>query len=205
MNQSTRSFGFNKMRRRGWARTVSDLLSPPVIWALLAFPIAMHDADTKGHAIMWALLYGTLVCWLPMLYVAWKVHNGTITDLHMQERAQRIRPLMVTMGAMLTAIAILLAFNAPRLLPMFAFFSLLQILIITVITFVWQISLHAMSIGGAVVTAGALFGPVPALALSPLVVVVGAARLKLHRHTLSQVIAGAAVGASMAMLLFTVT
>jgi len=59
----------------------------------------------------------------------------------------------------------------------------------------WQISLHSMTITGAVVVAGALYGPGTALLLSPLIPVVGAARIKLRRHTLAQVIAGGILGA----------
>src|SRR5687767_3686269 len=80
-----------------WARIVSDLLSPPVIWAVLAFPIAFRDSNTSGEAVKWALLYGFLVCWLPLLYIAWNVRRGNITDLHIQMRHQRLRPFLVTL------------------------------------------------------------------------------------------------------------
>ena len=192
--------------RRGrlgaWPRLVSDVLSPPVIWALLAFPVAYHADGGQGNALVYALVYGAMVCWLPVLYIAWNVRNGNITDLHMKVRAERIRPFIVTILGSMVALALLVAINAPRLMPMFTLFSLIQLGLMTLITLVWQISMHAMSITGAVVAAGAMFGVGPALVLFPLVPLVGAARLKLGRHTLSQIVAGAGVGALMTVLLF---
>jgi membrane-associated phospholipid phosphatase len=61
-----------------------------------------------------------------------------------------------------------------------------------------------MSITSAVVATGILFGIGPALLVSPLVPLVGAARLKLHRHTPAQVIAGTLVGAVITAMLYTV-
>lgn len=190
-------------RLGGWPRWVSDVLSPPVIWALLAFPVAYHADGGQGNALVYALVYGTMVCWLPVLYIAWNVRNGNITDLHMKVREERIRPFIVTIAGSTVALALLIAINAPRLMPMFTLFTLIQLGLMTLITVVWQISIHAMSITGAVVAAGAMFGVGPALVLFPLVPLVGAARIKLGRHTLSQILAGAGVGALMTVLLFT--
>lgn len=185
-----------------WARIVSDVFSPPVIWALLAFPIALRDSGDGSKAMLWAVLYGALVCWIPVLYVLWNVKRGRITDMHIRVRSQRIRPFIVSVGCTTAAVGALALAGAPRLMPMFALFSLIQLIIMTGITFVWQISMHAMGISGAVVAAGALFGAPMALLLSPLVVLVGAARITLKRHTLAQIIGGTIVGGMMTALLF---
>jgi membrane-associated phospholipid phosphatase len=52
-----------------------------------------------------------------------------------------------------------------------------------------------------VVATGVLYGPLVALLLCPLIPVVGAARLKLRRHTLSQVIAGGVVGGAITLVM----
>jgi hypothetical protein len=185
-----------------WARLVSDVLSPPVIWAVLAFPMAFHDAATQEQAFIAAIVYGLLVCWLPVGYIYWNVRSGKITDIHIKVRQQRLRPFLVSILCAGVAFCALLLFDAPRLMPLFALFSLIQIAIMTVVTLVWQISMHAMSISGAVVAAAALYGTGAGLLMLPLLLVVSAARLRLRRHTLAQVIAGALVGAVMTALLF---
>lgn len=188
--------------RLSWARLVSNLLSPPVIWAVMAFPIAFRDAQTQQQAMIWALIYCGLVCILPLLYVALMVRMGRITDLHMQVRQQRLMPFVVSIICTSIAWWVLRFMGAPAVLPLFALFSLAQIAVIAVITLVWQISMHAMSITGAVVAAFTFFGVIPALLLLPLIVLVGTARLKLEKHTLAQIIAGAAVGLIVPLLLF---
>jgi membrane-associated phospholipid phosphatase len=185
-----------------WARLVSDLLSPPVVWAAMAFPIAFRDADSRQQALTWALSYGGLVCVLPMVYVAWMVKRGSITDLHMGVREQRIRPFVVSLICTMIAWWALRLMGAPPVMPLFAMFSLVQIAVMALITLVWQISVHAMSITGAAVAAFAFFGPMWALPIVPLVVLVGAARLNLKRHTLAQVVAGSALGVLIPLLVF---
>jgi membrane-associated phospholipid phosphatase len=200
MDQSTHRMGLSPLHLP-WARVVSDVLSPPVVWALLAFPIA-HHAATGWYAVLWALLYGTLVCWMPVLYIAWNVRNGNITDLHMKVRRERMRPFLVTLLGTVLACAALWIAGAPRLMPLFAFFTMLQVGVMALITTRWQISIHAMSITGAVVALGALYGLAAGVVLSPLVVLVGTARYRLGRHTASQLVAGGLLGASVTVLLF---
>lgn len=185
-----------------WARVVSDVFSPPVVWAALSFPIAGHVASDTSHALIWAAVYSFFVCVLPVLYIAYMVKRGRITDIHIKVRRQRILPFIVTIFCALVAVVLLVLLQAPPLVPLFALFTLLQMAIMLVITTVWQISIHAMGITSAVVVIGALFGAGIGLLFAPLILVVGAARIKLRRHTLPQVIGGGIVGGGMTLLLF---
>lgn len=187
-----------------WARLVSDLLSPPVVWAAFAFPIALRDASSRSEALAWAAVYISLVCLLPIVYIAMMVKRGYISDIHMHVRRQRIIPLLVSIGCTAVAWWMLRLMGAPAVVPKFAMFSLVQLAVMTAITLVWQISIHAISITGITVATGALFGVLPALLTVPLIVLVGAARLHLKRHTPAQVIGGTVVGALVPVLLFLV-
>jgi hypothetical protein len=172
-----------------------------VVWAILAFPIAFREAKTNEQAILWALTYCVFVCVLPAIYIGWMVARGKITDIHIQVREQRIRPFLISIFGTAVAWQMFRLMDAPSLLPLFALLSLIQIAIMLIVTLVWQISVHAMSITCAVVATGALYGIVPALILSPLIPVVGAARIKLRRHTLGQVIAGGMVGGALTLVM----
>jgi hypothetical protein len=183
-------------RDRGWARLVSDILSPPVVWGALALPIAFRDAPSREQGLSWAGVYILMVCIVPIVYIAWMVRRGKITDLHMRVRTQRILPFVVSLIATAIAWWTLRAMGAPPVIPLLALSSLAQIGLMALITLVWQISMHMMSIASAFVTTGLLFGTAPALIILPLVFVVAAARLKLKRHTVMQVIAGTVVGLS---------
>lgn len=178
-----------------WARVVSNLLSPPMVWSILVFFIAFHFAENRLQGLMWALTYGILVCLMPILFIAWRVRGGKISDIHMKERQERIIPFAVSIACAILAWEVLRLMNAPSILPLIAAVTLVELAVMLVITFAWQISMHAMSISVALVATGIVFGAVPALFISPLLPIVGAARLRLQRHTLAQVIAGAVVGA----------
>ncbi len=184
-----------------WARVTSDILSPPVIWGVLAFPVAFRAAESVQQALLWALTYTALVCVMPAIYIGLNVWRGHISDIHIPIREQRIRPFVVSLIGTGLAWLVLSWMGAPVLLPMFALFSLVQIGVMLLITIWWQISMHTMCITGAVVVTGALYGWVPMLILAPLIPMVGAARLKLHRHTVAEVVAGVAVGGGITLMM----
>ncbi|MFN8452188.1 MAG: hypothetical protein U0521_27230 [Anaerolineae bacterium] len=190
-----------QLRTVSWARLISDILSPPVIWGALAFPIAFRAADTREQALAWALTYTIMVCLLPAVYIGYMVWRGHITDVHMEVRKERIRPFIVSLVGTTIAWWMLRLMGAPPLLPNFALVSLILLGAMLLVTLVWQISMHSMSITCAVVATGALYGLGPALLLSPLIPVVGAARLKLRRHTLAEVVAGVVLGGCLTVLL----
>ena len=187
---------------RFWARLVSDLFSPPIVWGFMAFPLSSVGTNSWQTALAWALIYIMLVCVLPAVYIVYGVHKGRITDRHIRIRRQRMLPLAVTL--LCTALAFLGTswLGAPPLLPRLALFTLIEVILIMVITFAWQISIHAASISGAVVVLAMMFGPLPALVIFPFVPLVGTARVKLRRHTVRQVLAGVLVGALCAWLMF---
>jgi membrane-associated phospholipid phosphatase len=188
--------------RRDWARLTSDILCPPVVWGLLSLPVAFRFADSAGQALIWAAVYITLVCVIPALYIVWMVKRGRITDIHMRLRRERFGPFLVSLVGAALSWGVLQLIDASPAMPMMTAFTLAQLAVMTLITLVWQISMHAMSISGAMVTMGIVFGPLPALAVAPLIPLVGTARLRLERHTPAQVIAGTLVGAIMTITLF---
>ena len=187
-----------------WARVISNLFSPPMVWSILVFLIAFHYAENRLQGLMWALTYGIIVCLLPILFIAWRVHSGKISDLHMKERQERIVPFLVSIVCAILAWEVLRMMNAPSILPLIAAVTLAELIVMLIITFAWQISMHAMSISVAVIATGIVFGAAPALFVSPLLPIVGAARLRLERHTLAQVIAGAVVGALIPLVVLAV-
>jgi hypothetical protein len=187
-----------------WARVVSDVVSPPVVWAALAIPLAFYAEPDHPRAWLYALIYIALVCVLPIVYIGVMVKRGKITDIHIKVRRQRIIPYLVTIICAGGAAVLLWALNAPPLITLFALFSMMQIVIMLIVTTKWQISMHSLGITSAVFAIGGMFGVGTAAAFSPLIPIVGAARITLKRHTIAQVIAGGCVGAVMTILLFAV-
>lgn len=177
-----------------WARVISDVVSPPVVWAIMTFPIAFRDAESNTRGILWAAIYVFMVCILPVLYIVWLVKRGHVTDIHLPRRQERIRPFLMTIACSIAVLGLFRLMNVSRTMDFYAMSTLLQVILLALITMIWQISIHTMSISGVVVTIGIWFSGLLALFLIPLVLVVSLARLQLGRHTVPQVVAGAALG-----------
>ncbi|XWX03530.1 hypothetical protein VZO05_13575 [Aggregatilineales bacterium SYSU G02658] len=177
-----------------WARWVSDVISPPVVWVVVSVMVALAFSDSLLAALYWAGLYSLFVCFVPTAFIFYSVYTGEIGDIHMQYRHERYKPLLVTIVANFLVWGLLHAQDAPMAMRLLAVMSLVEIAIITGITLYWQISMHAMAITGAAMALGLLLSVTLGLLLIPLIVLVGAARLRLDRHTPMQVFAGSMVG-----------
>jgi membrane-associated phospholipid phosphatase len=188
-------------RRLSWERLISDLLSPPVVWGFLAFPVALRAAGTPQRALQWALVYVALVCVLPAAYIAFEVWQGRITDVHINLREQRLRPYLVSLIGTGLAWLVLQLMGAPELMPMFTLFTLIQMAMMLLLTTRWKVSMHAMSITSAVITAGVLYGLPVFLLLTPLILLVGTARVRLRRHSVSQVVSGILLGGGITVVM----
>jgi membrane-associated phospholipid phosphatase len=99
------------------------------------------------------------------------------------------------------AFVLLLALHAAR--PLIATMTavIVVLLLATLITRFWKISLHLVGVTGAVTAYTLLFGPL-FLVLSPLVVCVGWARWRVGAHTPWQAVAGTVLAGSLTVVIF---
>jgi hypothetical protein len=186
-----------------WARFVSDVVSPPVVWGIFSIFLAARDATSVAQALLWASIYVLIVCIMPVLFIALRVKQGKITDIHMPLRRERYTPFIITfIGAAISFILLWLV-QSSRAMQLLSLATMLQVISMLVITLYWQISVHMIGISGAVVLTSLWFGAVYGVLISPLIIIVAAARLTLKRHTLTQVIVGALVGSISFGIFFT--
>jgi hypothetical protein len=144
-------------------------------------------------ALTWSSLYILLADLLPLAYLVRLVRQGKVGDLHVAIRDQRLRPLMVMLACMALAFAAAIALGAPRPLSVFLGLGLVQGVLLTVVTVFWQISFHAAAAAAMVCAVAVVYGTLAALFLTPILLIVAWARLRLKRHTFRQIVAGAAV------------
>jgi membrane-associated phospholipid phosphatase len=142
-------------------------------------------------AWLWAGIYGLVAVLTPLLYVVWLLHRGVITDLDMQLREQRIRPLIFTIACSGLGWLLLALGRAPVQMVALAGALWIQTAIILGITLRWKISVHCASAAGAAAVAWSLFGtPLPLL----VVPIIAWSRVRLRRHTMAQTVAGTLLG-----------
>jgi membrane-associated phospholipid phosphatase len=185
--------------RASFARAISDLSCPPVI----AVPaLAVGAWASRGPGTYWfAMLYFGIAVLMPVLYVAWAVRTGRISDFHMANRRERVAPFVVSLVCGLSAWLLLVAMGAPRDFVALVLAMVSQTLLLFLITLFWQVSVHTAVTASLVIYTCMVVGPgaMPLIGLIPLV---AWARLYLHRHTMAQTVVGACVGASCFTVLF---
>jgi membrane-associated phospholipid phosphatase len=173
------------------ARLISIIGSPPAVAFLgvaLIFGVT-HDASTW----LWAVSYLLLVLPAPLLYVAWKVQRGEITDLDLFVREQRFKPYLITLIASAFALAVIYFGQAPRLLFVLAAAIGVLILLLFSVTLWWKISVHCAAAAMFIALAIGMIGP-PAMPVILGIPVMMWSRLHLHRHTFTQTLLGSGVG-----------
>ena len=182
------------------ARLYSNIVSPPAIFAVLGFAVAWVDTPF-WQGLAWAVVYGVLICLIPMAVVVTMLKTGRISDLHISNRRERHIPyLTTTIGAMILLI-IIDVFGGSRLMRFLVVSNIISLAALGLINAAWQISNHTASITGAAVFLGYVFGTAMSVALLPLVGLTFTARLWLRRHTVGQLIAGMFVGAAPVLVL----
>lgn len=186
------------------AETISNVLSPPAVLAMMGFLLAISPAVAVPllPALGWSVLHGLLASLIPVIYIVYLLKRGEIGDLHMKRRADRNRPLVLGVTTAMVAWALLALFHAPLAYQRLALFDVSLLSLIAIINVWWQISMHGAAIVGVMTISGVIFGLPFAIWVSPLVLLVAWARLYLGRHSAYQMIAGAIVGALVALVVF---
>jgi membrane-associated phospholipid phosphatase len=140
----------------------------------------------------WAGAYVVLAILLPVSYLVWLVRRGRVTDLDVQLREQRIRPMVVAVAGAGLAWGVLLLGGAPSQMVVLTGALCVQTVVVVAITLYWKISVHCTAAAGAATVIWFLLGtPFPLLIGVPLI---AWSRVRLGRHTLAQTIAGTLLG-----------
>jgi len=182
------------------ARVVSDVLSPPSVFAIMGFSFAWIGTQSFWTGLLWGAIYGFFVSLVPLLVVIFMYMRGQIDDIHIHSREQRRIPyLSGVIGAGITCLIVYL-FNGPWPMLPLSIGTLIGLGFLGLVNQVWLISNHAASISMAVSFVGMIYGAWVVIILAPLIVLVVYARWVLRRHTWSQLAAGVIAGVGTVLL-----
>ncbi len=174
-----------------FAWLISNALCPPVVGLLTLLLIGGVVSSSAGWS--WVAIYVATSLILPTLYILMLVRLGKVSDFHLPIQSERILPLCFT--ALVTTITALAAWrlNAPELIQLIGYVTVVQTILILLITLRWKISLHCLA-AAELATIGLYILGLPALALCAAVPVIGWSRVHLQRHTVAQTIGGTLLG-----------
>ena len=177
------------------ARLYSNIVSPPVMFAVLGLILAL-TALPIWQGLAWAAIYGFFISLLPILFVLYLLRNGYISELHMSNTRERHWPYISAVLSALFAYGLVQWLNGPPVLSCLTLFNTIELAALGSINVFWLISLHSTAVAAVTIIVGLVYGWGYALLLLPLVISVCWVRLYLRRHTLAQVIAGLGLGAA---------
>ncbi len=139
---------------------------------------------------------------IPLILLTSLKLSAIIPDFYLEHRSHRIVPFIFI--AIIYGVSFYMfynQFNFARIVYQSYFSMTLLILILTIITFYWKISVHSASLAGAfgILYAYQILNPdidlLYILAVLLLITgIVGSSRMKLNAHSLGQIIAGLVVG-----------
>jgi hypothetical protein len=168
---------------------------------LLLTLIAWHSADSARAAVISvgvAVLFGSLV---PLWYLLLGVRRGRWANHHVPIREQRRGPLLVGLASVIVGLVVRAALGAARELLVLIVAMIAGLVVSLVITHFWKMSIHTGVVAGTTTILVLVFGQIGLLAV-PFVALVAWARVELGDHTPAQVLAGCAIGASVAGTVF---
>ncbi len=183
------------------ARIFSNVVSPPVMFAVVGLAFGLH-ALPNWSGFFWAAVYGLLTSLAPILVVLYLLKTGRIAELHMSNTRERNIPYLSAILFAAVAYGLIAGFNGPELLRCLALFNIIELTALTIINHFWLISLHSTGAAATAVLVGLVFGwPTSLLLAGPVVLSVCWVRLFLRRHTPAQVVAGLGLGTAVVLAL----
>lgn len=185
--------------RHNVARKITDYLEPKN-WILL--DVVLIGLVIDGWAgLGWGLLGGLFAAALPIWFIKRGIRRDRWADRHVGQKQHRLIVMAFIITSVAIGIALLVTLGAPRPITALIVSMLTTLAALMAVTPLWKISVHSAVSSGSVLLIALACGWW-AIALYPLVILVGWSRIALRDHTRGQVIAGALVGALVATVTY---
>ena len=173
------------------AKLISIITQPPIVsiptFAIINYILLGFNNSLEITMICW--IFGAFIPITTSLIIIRKMH----TDMDITDRTKRTLPLFLAICSYLIGFFVLLSMGAPALTTALMFVYSSNTLIILFINLSWKISIHTMGVAGPTVALTYLFG-LSGLLFGLLIPLVMWSRVKLKKHTISQVLAGGGLG-----------
>lgn len=184
-----------------FARTLSYIFDGSYISIPVFIIICLRIVDNVFLALGWAILCLIFATIIPFLYIFILFHKKLVYDIHLPKKENRIKPLIVAIISYIMGFFVLYVLGAPVFLKAIFALSLINAVLLTTITYFWKVSFHTSWITITSISFYILFGRWMLLLLL-LIPLIGWARVKIKRHTIMQVVMGAAISAIVALFIF---
>ena len=179
------------------ARTLTNALNPFFIFTALYALVALTKS-TLPAAILYVALE-MLAAALVAGYVLLMRRKRRVSDFWIPTRAERLVPAIILLLSFAGLLAALALFDAPENLFLTTLSMGLAAGAVAAVTLLWKASAHSAVAGHAAAAGVLLLGPVGAVFVLLLPLVVWS-RVTLRAHTLAQAVVGAGMGLAFALV-----
>ena len=172
---------------------LSYILHPMVVSAFTFWAIIYHTSLTivnPNLIFLLSLFFSTI---LPIITVLYLKNQGLISDLDASNKEERLLPMAFSALIFLIGFVILRKINTPLIIQGIMFCSLINTILVWLITKHWKISIHTLSISSSI-TIFWLLEYNYILSMLLLLTLTVTARVITNSHTVLQSIIGIAVG-----------
>jgi len=184
------------------ASFVSAVFSPYEVAIVTVFLVGYGPTKSIVDGAKWSLLTMIVFVAPTFLYVWFQVRKGSITDLHIRDRAQRYRFYLVELVSGVALVSAMVVLDAPAAILALILSALLGNATYAVINRRWKISLHAAGMGGTTVALFILYGLLATVIVSLLSAAVLWSRVRTGSHTTAQSAVGYVLAAAITYLVF---
>lgn len=170
------------------AELISLMFNAPIVASFTFLSLLFFEQPPSfTQIIVITLTFGTIV---PLVTIYYLSKQGIIPDVYASQKESRAIPFVGAILSYIIGAIVLVLTGAPPIATalMLCYFG--NSLIMMLVSSKWKISVHASGITGPATVLIYALG-VSGFLLMLLVIPVGWARIRLHAHTLGQVLAGA--------------
>ncbi|MBP6882536.1 MAG: phosphatase PAP2 family protein [Candidatus Levybacteria bacterium] len=184
------------------ARIISLIFNPVFLLIPTPYLLVLRSTGDASQAMTWTLISMFFVM-LIGICLGIGVRKGYFTDFDVSRREER--PLLFLFVMLVGALYFvsLLYLDAPVVLFILLACIFASVLLLSFINTKIKASIHVATISAFVITLGLLYGP-KYLFLILIVPIVAWSRVKIKRHTVREIIAGASLGISLTVILYTI-
>jgi len=174
-------------------RIISTLFVPPSFTIIIFTYFAFHFENEFDKRFILILITFTFGFIFHIIFFFYLRRKGRLTDSDASIKEERTLPYLISTLFYISGFVIILYFQINIISTALWFCYISNTVLITLINKYWKISAHTMGASGPL---AALFFAVGwnAIFLSPLILLIGWARVHRKMHNLSQVIVGALLG-----------
>ena len=185
------------IRPQELARVLTNLLNPFIIFTALFALVAFAEAGAYRGVLYLAVELTAAAAVAG--YVLLMRRRSRVGDFWISIRAERLTPAVFLLAAFVALLTALVLLDAPQNLSLLTLSMGLASAAVAGITLLWKASAHCTVAGHAAAAGLLLLGPLGFAFLLVLPLVLWS-RVTLKAHTLSQTLAGAAVGVGFAVI-----